>query len=179
MPRYRTVLATVAALSIPALLLAQAASRMPEPKWLKWNPTTKTTTFELIAGLTGTGAKSPFNFNGYTEGELTLTVPESTTVVMNFVNEDGTPHSALVIEDKEPMPTMADQPAIQRAFTVKALEGLGYYAKDVIRFKAIPAGDYRIFCGVPGHGLSGMWIRFKVTPGITEPKVEESPKATP
>jgi sulfocyanin len=123
--------------------------------------------------------KSPFNFNGYTNGELTLTVPESTNVVMNFVNEDGTPHSAVVIEDKDPMPTMAETPAIPRAYTVKAIEGLGYYAKDVMRFKAAPAGDYRIFCGVPGHGLSGMWIRLKVAPGIPAPTMAETPAAPP
>lgn len=179
MTRFRTVLVAAAALGLPALVLAQMAGRAPDPKWLKWNPTTRTTTFELIAGLTGTGAKSPFNFNGYTEGELTLAVPESTTVVMNFVNEDGTPHSALVIDDKGPIPNMAEHPAIQRAYTVKALEGLGYYAKDVVRFKAVPAGDYKLFCGVPGHGLSGMWIRLKVIPGLAAPEMQETPKPAP
>ena len=69
-----------------------------------------------MAGIPGK-AKSPFNFNGYTDGELTLTVPEGSTVVMNFVNEDGTPHSAQVIPDKCPIPNMAlDQPAIPRAY---------------------------------------------------------------
>lgn len=174
MPRFRTLVGALSILALPALAVAQAAGRDPDPKWLRWNPTTKTTTFELIAGLTGQ-VKSPFNFNGYTNGELTLTVPESTTVVLNFVNEDGTPHSAVVIADTEPMPTMAEDPAIPRAYSVKAIEGLGYFAKDVIRFTATPAGDYRIFCGVPGHGLSGMWIRLKVTPGAAAPGLTTAP----
>lgn len=178
MPRFRAALASAAALAVPALLLAAAKGQGPDPKWLKWSPATRTVTFELIAGLTGQ-VKSPFNFNGYVDGELTLVVPESTTVVMNFINEDGTPHSAVIIDDKEPMPTMAENAAIPRAYTTKASEGLGYYAKDVMRFKAAPAGAYRIFCGVPGHGLSGMWIRFKVDPSTTDPAMVETPKAKP
>jgi len=178
MPRRRTALTSAAVLVLPALLLAGAAGQGPDPKWLKWNPTTRTVTFELIAGLTGQ-VKSPFNFNGYVDGELTLVVPESTTVVMNFINEDGTPHSALIIDDKEPMPSMAESAAIPRAYTAKASEGLGYYAKDVMRFRAAPSGAYRIFCGVPGHGLSGMWIRFKVAPGLPEPTMVETPRGNP
>ncbi len=178
MPRFRTAVAVAAVLSAACLVLAAAPGRGPDPKWLAWNPATRTVTFELIAGLTGQ-VKSPFNFNGYVDGELTLVVPESSTVVMNFVNEDGTPHSALVIDDKEPMPNMAENAAIPRAYSAKASEGLGYFAKDVLRFKAAPAGAYRIFCGVPGHGLSGMWIRFKVDAGVAEPAMVETPKAKP
>jgi sulfocyanin len=163
-----------------ALLLAArpaAAPRPPtppDPTWLSWNAQTRTATFKLIAGLTGRGAKSPFNFNGYTDGEFTLIVPESSTVVMNFVNQDGTPHSAEVISDSIPLPNMAGNPAIPRAYTKQAVEGIAQFGTDVLRFKAVPAGAYRIFCGVPGHGLSGMWIRFKVSPGLDAPAMVEA-----
>jgi plastocyanin len=136
---------------------------------LAWDAATKTVTFALSAGA--------FNFNGYTNGKATLIVPPKSTVVINFSQDDGTPHSAIIIEDKDPMPTMADRPAIPRAFTNKASEGLPQGAKDVIRFTAPESGSYRIFCGVPGHGLSGMWIRFKVDPAAKEPKWETQPKA--
>lgn len=148
----------------------QSAAGPIDPSWLSFDSASRTVRFKLIAGLTGQ-VKSPFNFNGFVDGELTLLVPESATVVLDFVNQDGTPHSAVVIPDKDPMPTMADAPAIPRAFTTKAAEGLGYYARDVVRFRAAPAGAYRIFCGVPGHGLSGMWIRFRVDPGVTRPEL--------
>jgi len=147
----------------------------PDSSWLEWNPATRTMKFRLVAGMTGRGAKSPFNFNGYTDGEFTLVAPAGATVVLNFVNEDGTPHSAEVISDSNPMPNMAVDPAIPRAYSAKVSEGLGYFATDVIRFKAEPAGSYRIFCGVPGHGLSGMWVRFAVDSGATAPRMEESP----
>ncbi len=147
----------------------------PDSTWLGWNPATGTATFKLIAGVPGR-AKSPFNFNGYTDGELTLRVPEGAGVVMNFVNDDGTPHSAQVIADTRPLPNMAtDQSAIPRAYTRAAAEGIAQFGTDVVRFKAAPTGRYLIFCGVPGHGLSGMWIRLEVAPGGEAPALLETP----
>ena len=140
-------------------------------KWLKWDAATKTVTFELIAGLEGQ-AKSPFNFNGYIDGDANLIVPAGSNVVMNFVQKDGTPHSAEIIADKDPMPNLAGDPAIPRAYTNKAVEGLPQEAKDVMRFTAPDSGSFRIFCGVPGHGLSGMWIRFTVDPAAKAPRFE-------
>lgn len=170
------VLALGLMLVLPVAAEGQAANGVPaalDSTFLKWNPVTKTVTFKLIAGIPGR-AKSPFNFDGYTDGELTLTVPESSTVVMNFVNEDGTPHSAQVIPDERPIPNMAlDQPGIPRAYSKAAGEGIAQFGTDVIRFKAAPAGNYLIFCGVPGHGLSGMWIRFKVSPDAATPSLTE------
>ena len=161
-------------LGVPAGACAQGSGAAPpDPAWLKWNSTTHTVTFQLIAGIPGK-AKSPFNFNGYTDGELTLEVPLNSTVVLNFRNDDGTPHSAEVIAEKFPLPNMApDQPAIPRAYTKSVVEGLPQGGTDVVRFTAAPAGNYLIFCGVPGHGLSGMWIRFKVSADATAPSMKE------
>jgi sulfocyanin len=157
--------------ALVALTLAvtsAAAGAQERPKYLSWDPATKTVTFELIAG--GEGAKSPFNFNGYTDGQANLVVPPGVNVAMNFVQKDGTPHSAVVIADKDPMPNLDGEAAIPKAYTNKVIEGLPQEAKDVIRFTAPDSGSYRIFCGVPGHGLSGMWIRFTVDPAAKEPK---------
>ena len=136
-------------------------------KWLSYDAATKTVTFALEAGASGTAG--PFNFNGYANGTATLVVPASSTVVMNFVNLDGTPHSAELIADKDPMPNSGGDPAIPAAYTKDVTQGLPQGGKDVIRFTAPASGSYRIFCGVPGHGLSGMWIRFKVDPAAKSP----------
>ncbi|HET9294460.1 MAG TPA: sulfocyanin-like copper-binding protein [Gemmatimonadales bacterium] len=161
-------------LILAAGILAASAPALPaqtvDPTWLKWDTATSTVTFELIAG--SGAAKSPFNFNGFVGGDASLIVPPKSTVVLNFINKDGTPHSAMVIEDKDPMPVMADTPAIPRALTRKATEGLAQEATDVIRFTAPASGSFRIFCAVPGHGLSGMWIYFKVDPAAKEPRFE-------
>jgi hypothetical protein len=47
-----------------------------------------------------------------------------------------------------------------------------------MRFKASPVGDYRIFCGVPGHGISGMYIGFAVKADVKEPRLDLTPKKT-
>lgn len=137
----------------------------PEPavadKWLAYDPATNTVTFELIAG--------PFTFNGYRSGEGTLVVPPKANMVINFVNKDGTPHSALVSSGDGPIPNSATEPAIPRAYTNKVLEGLPQEATDVMRFAVPESGSYRILCGVPGHALSGMWIWLKVDAAAKTP----------
>ncbi len=137
-------------------------STTPAPdKWLSYDPATNTVTFELIAG--------PFTFNGYRNGEGSLVVPPKANMVINFVNKDGTPHSAEIISGEGPLPNAAGDPAIPRAYTNKVSEGLPQEASDVMRFSVPASGTYRIFCGVPGHGLSGMWIWMKVEPGVKTP----------
>ena len=79
------------------------------------------------------------------------------------------PHSAEVIAPRTPLPTQSVDPAIPRAFTLKLAEGLPSEAKDILGFTAQPAGEYLIFCGVPGHGASGMWIRLRVSATATTP----------
>jgi Sulfocyanin (SoxE) domain len=152
----------------PSAPAADSASATPAPaaatgqeKWLSYDAATKTVTFELIAG--------PFTFNGFRNGGGTLVVPASANVVMNFVNKDGTPHSAIVISGEGPIPNSATDPAIQRAYTNKVLEGLPQEGTDVMRFPVPASGTYRIFCGVPGHGLSGMWIWMKIDPAAKAP----------
>lgn len=157
-------------LSLSGLCYALPGAAQTAPsKWLSYNAATKTVTFSLEAGAPGTS--DPFNFDGYTDGGTTLVVPSGSTVVMNFVNLDGTPHSAEVVPDQDPMPNMGQDPAIPGAYTTGLTEGLPQGGRDVIRFTAPKTGAFRIFCGVPGHGLSGMWIRFKVDPAATTPSM--------
>jgi len=175
---YRLFAAVVVAIAtVPATVLSQGqpAGRKPDAAWLKWNPDTRTVTFQLIAGVPASA--SPFNFNGFTDGKLTLVVPAGATVVMPFVNEDGVPHSAEVISGTGPIPNMGGDAAIPRAYTIKLLEGLNQGEKDVMRFTAAPAATYRIFCGVPGHGLSGMHIDMRVDANAKEPVMELTPPA--
>jgi plastocyanin len=140
---------------------AAAAPQANAGQPLRFDAATNTVTFELQAG--------PFNFNGYSNGKATLVVPPKSNVVIDFVNDDGTPHSAEIIEDKDPVPNMGVDPAIPRAYTDGLTAGLVQGARDTMRFTAPASGSYRIFCGVPGHGVGGMWIRFKVDPAAKTP----------
>jgi hypothetical protein len=145
---------------LPGTAPAQPSSA-PADQWLSYDAATNTVTFELIAG--------PFTFNGHRDGGATLVVPSKATIVMNFVNKDGTAHSAIVIVGDGPIPNSPTEPAIPRAYTNKVLEGLPQEAKDIMRFPVPDSGTYRIVCGVPGHGLSGMWIWLQVDPAVKQP----------
>ncbi len=152
----------------PGVLWAlPGAAQVAKTSFVSFDPSTKTVSVTLGAGAPGKAG--PFNFNGFAAGGATLVVPPGGTVVMNFVNLDGVPHSAEIIADKDPMPNEGVAPAITYAYTNGLLEGLPQGGKDTMRFTAPESGSFRIFCGVPGHGVSGMWIRFKVDPGASAP----------
>jgi sulfocyanin len=162
MSRFGALRFCVAVLGWVPPVYAQAPRQL-----LSYEAATNTVTFALEAGAPGTSG--PFNFDGYANGEATLVVPPKSTVVMNFVNHDGTPHSAMIITDTDPMPNMGGDPAIPRAYTRDATHGIPQGGTDVMRFTAPASGTFRIFCGVPGHGLSGMWIRLTVDRSAKSP----------
>ncbi len=175
MTKCSSLLAAVLLLSAP-VCAAQTSTAKPQidSNWLTVDTTGKTATFQLISGLTP--LNSGLNFNGFNEGKLTLTVPTGWTVVLRFIptgwtvvirftNHDANlPHSAEVVDTTKPMPAgPVDPPVFAHAITAKPMTGLPEGATDSVRFVASKAGSYLIFCAVPGHGLAGMWIRFKVS----------------
>jgi Sulfocyanin (SoxE) domain len=145
----------------PAQLSPAAAPA--QDQYLKYDAATNTVTFDLIGGPSG------FAFNGYTSGGATLVLPSKANVVMPFINKDGTPHSAQIISGEGPLPNAAVDAAIPRAYTNQLLQGLPQEGTDTMRFAVPEQGTYRIFCGVPGHGLSGMWIWMRVDPKAKAP----------
>jgi sulfocyanin len=162
-----TALTLLLALGVAQYGCAQASDtggtskRSAGSQWLKYDAATKTVTFALVAGAPG-GTGGPFNFNGYTSGSGALVVPPASKVVINFENQDGTPHSAVVIGGDGPLPNIAGDASIPAAYTRDVTQGLPQGGKDVMRFTAPASGSYRIICGVPGHALSGMSIWLKV-----------------
>ncbi len=147
---------------------APAAGAQAAPgQWLSWDPAASTVTFALVAGAPG--KSGPFNFNGYTTGGATLVVPAKSTVVMNFVNDDYTPHSAVVFGDAGPLPNMGGDAALPRAYTRDLTQGMPQGGKDRMRFTAPESCIFRVICGVPGHAVSGMWIFLRVDPSAKVP----------
>src|SRR6266536_4429607 len=164
MTKCSSLLAAVLLLSAPVCAAQTSPAKPPiDSNWLTVDTTGKTATFQLISGLTP--LNSGLNFNGFNDGKLTLTVPTGWTVVIRFTNHDANlPHSAEVVDTTKPMPAgPVDPPVFAHAMTAKPLTGIPEGASDSLRFVASKAGSYMIFCAVPGHGLAGMWIRFKVS----------------
>ncbi len=170
------MLTLAAGVASPRHAAAQAATvpQAVDPSWLTIDTVSHTATFELIAGLTG--LNGALNFNGFRDGGLTLTVPLGWTVVMHFRNHDGMlPHSAEVIDEVHPLPTQPVTPAFPRAFTLRLAEGIPSEGRDDLRFIADKGGSYLIFCGVPGHGAAGMWIRLRVSESARTPSLAATP----
>jgi hypothetical protein len=169
-PDMRRLVMAVGALTIALEAGAQSPRNVQQidPAWLRTDTAAKTVEFDLTAGLTG--YRGALNFNGYADGQLTLTVPLGWTVVMHFKNNDGVlPHSAEVIPDAKPLPLGPVDPAFARAFTVKLMQGLQAREEDDLRFVANRVGSFLILCAVPGHGAAGMWIRMAVSDTVSRP----------
>jgi hypothetical protein len=179
--RVRSSLLVVAAslgLVRGALAQGETAPQAIDSSWLHADTASRTATFELIAGLTG--LNGALNFNGFRDGGLTFTVPLGWRVVMNFQNHDGMlPHSAEVIEEVHPLPTQPVTPAFKGAVTIRLAEGLRSGEQDDMRFIADKGGSYLIFCGVPGHGAAGMWVRFAVSGSVRKPSLAATPAGKP
>ncbi len=141
---------------------APAATTMPD--WYQMDGSN--VTLDITAGSTPTG--NYWNFNGAQNGAMTVTVPVGANVTINFQNADPSmAHSLGVSAGFTSPPAMIDPTPI---FAGAITAGAGQMAtstqsngSETITFVADAAGEYTFVCYVPGHAVSGMWIRFVVS----------------
>ena len=146
------------------------------PSWMVVDSSNKLVTFTLTSAYNGNNGS--WNYNGFYNGSANLVVPQGWNVNLKFVNPDGNyRHSVAVIKmwdgDNVPQEADASLVAIARAYSLSPAQGCLSCEEDV-KFKAKNRDDYTIgkysaFCGVPGHGGSGMWLGFSVKDGIDAP----------
>ncbi|HXT47245.1 MAG TPA: sulfocyanin-like copper-binding protein [Gemmatimonadaceae bacterium] len=140
---------------------AAATDPVKVNEFMSYNPAAKTVTLKVFSAHGSTNGG--MNFNGGASGSQTITIPVGWSVAMSFTNEDAIPHSAIILPNKMPFPAQPQDPAIARAYTADVTGGLMTGKSDQTTFKASPAGEYLLACGVPGHAPSGMWIHFNVS----------------
>ena len=147
------------------------------PSWMVVDSSNKLVTFTLTSAYNGNNGS--WNYNGFYNGSANLVVPQGWNVNLKFVNPDGNyRHSVAVIKMWDgDVPQEADESlvAIARAYSLSPSQGC-LSCKEDVKFKAKNRDDYTIgkysaFCGVPGHGGSGMWLGFSVIDGIDAPFV--------
>jgi sulfocyanin len=134
------------------------------PSWMKVDAAHKHVSFTITASQGG--ANGTLNFNGYANGQMTVTVPAGWRVHIDFVNAGAgaLPHSIEAIKSGK-IPLQGTAPAIAGAESRDLVAGVPPMQRDAFDFTAAPAGRYLWFCGVPGHGQAGMWAHFVVSAG--------------
>jgi hypothetical protein len=153
-----------------------AAAPLPRPRpsppdWLATDSANKTVTLTLEI-TTQPNAGSAL-INGYRNGEARIVVPVGWTVKWNWRNADtASPHSIVVMVQREKLPLEGGRPAFSNAMTRMVIEGLAPGRTDQSTFVADEAGWYWLMCGVPGHALAGEWIELRVDPDAKLPSVK-------
>jgi sulfocyanin len=150
----------------PAQAAAPSMSEMTTPDWFHVDEANKTVHMTITAGLTD--ALNHWNFNGYTRGEATVTVPEGYTVTIDLVNNDPVMAHSLGISTVTSGfgallgGTVAFEGAVTsnpESMTDATMPG----ETESITFVAATAGNYSMACFIVGHAATGMWIHFNVS----------------
>jgi Sulfocyanin (SoxE) domain len=167
------------------LLLVGSNSSFAEqlvPSWMTVDAGGKKVTMDVVAGFNPNN--SSWNLNGEYEGGMTVVVPQGWRVEITFTNHDGdVPHSIVVMADPGgdnlPLQAGREQAAFPRAYSKSPEQGISAGDHDTVSFKPDKPGDFLWFCGVPGHGQSGMWIRFSVRADAEAPYVTTAADVEP
>jgi sulfocyanin len=140
-------------------------------EWMVVDLEKKFVKFIIIGGYDG--SNGTFNFNGYSEGELTLIVPLGWKVEMVYTTKSAyKPHSVGIIEDVQPLPEQGGNIVFPGAVTIQFVPGIHTNNSDTLKFTANKIGKYLLFCGVPIHGRGGMWDYFVVSDKVDRPIVQ-------
>ena len=145
-------------------------------QWLSYDSTARTAHLTLNAA-DGT-ANGGFNFNGYANGQMVVTIPTGWKVTVDCKNEATAVNHSCTIVQNEGNAT----PAFPGASTPDPVTGLAPGASATFEFTPTTAGDYRIECLVPGHDPAGMWAVLKVvesgTPSVSTTGTSSSGQTT-
>lgn len=144
-----------------------SGQQLSVPDWMQVDHDAQTVTMEIVAGLTD--ENNSWNFNGYTNGEAHIVVPEGYEIEIEFRNDDpNMAHSLGIGEARSTWPAMIPNPqpvfegAMSRSPTAMA-RATQPGASETITFTAGEAGEYAMVCYIPGHAAIGMWTYFDVS----------------
>ncbi|WP_206831169.1 sulfocyanin-like copper-binding protein [Alicyclobacillus fructus] len=136
-----------------------------------WDAKQHRVEWTVIAG--DGSANGGMNFDGYANGEMTLVVPVGWSVSMKFQNASLTPHSAMVVPEKDRARASFDASllAFPGAETPNPSQGSPKGTQVDVVFTVSRPGTYALVCGVPGHALAGMWDKLEVSPQAKTPSL--------
>ena len=140
-----------------------------EADFLKLGDKPKTAKVTLVAAFTDTNYG--MNFNGFSHGRATYTIPVGWTVEVTFINPSPVPHSALVVERDAVKKLQVGEPAFKGASVPKPLTGMSM-SRAAFTFVASEAGDYAFCCGFPAHAIGGHWVALDVSADAKTPTLK-------
>ena len=155
----------VLALAVPGLPASAARHAARPTTWLSVDTKTHTATLTLVAGYNN--ALGGFNFDGYGNGQMVVSVPAGYHVKVTFSNKGSFPHSAVITPYAKRTSTSGFPLAFHGASTTNATSGNAPGNTQRFSFTASKEGAYAIVCAVPGHEAAGMWDTLNVTHGGT------------
>ena len=145
--------------------------------WLVVDSAARTVSLELV--VTRKPGTPSALINGYRAGEVRIIIPVGWTVKWNWRSTDSTtPHSLVVMVQREKLPLEGGRPSFTNAMTRMVTEGLRPDQSDQSTFEAEEAGWYWMMCGVPSHGLNGEWLELRVDPEARTAGVEVRKKVS-
>jgi hypothetical protein len=158
-----TPAATPAPAPAPAASAPAPAARSDTPAWLVADSASQTVTIALQ--VTPASGGGPALINGHHNGALQIVVPLNWTVQWDWRSADSTsPHSLVVMAEREKLPTEGGRAAFTNAMTRMVTAGLKAGEGDRTTFTADQAGWYWLLCGVPGHAIAGEYLGLRVDP---------------
>ncbi|MFO2550920.1 hypothetical protein JI721_14385 [Alicyclobacillus cycloheptanicus] len=131
---------------------------VPAQQWIMSNPSQKSGIIDLEANYNDNDGG--MNFDGYSNGAMTVTVPKGWTVQVKFSNDSSmTVHSVMVVpfSDRTNSSFTPTDVAFKGAATPNAESGTLNGQTQTFIFTATKPGKYAIVCGIPGHAALGMW----------------------
>jgi hypothetical protein len=154
------------------------------PSWIQANAADQTAVVDVQAAWNASAGG--LNFNGYGSGEVRIVVPVGWRITVKFFNSSlDLPHSIVITKPfppgRFPLEAGPGEAAIPRAYTKSPVTGV-YNDGDEFGFTASEryVGSYYMFCGVPTHGVAGMWVHFSVKPDAETPHILiETPPSKP
>jgi sulfocyanin len=137
--------------------------------FLRLSSKPKTVKLTVIAAYTS--GNYGMNFNGFSFGKATYTIPSGWNVEIDFINPSPVPHSAILVEKDQVKKLQMGEPAFKGAAVPNPVMGISTN-KASFQFTADEPGDYAIACGFPSHALAGHWIAFEVSASAKAPTLK-------
>jgi sulfocyanin len=147
------------------------------PDWMTADAAERVVHLKIIGSMNH--INGTMNFNGYGNGDMTITIPYGWTVKIEFENGGfgALPHSLAVIDAAKRPKQQGGEPAFPGAMTVKLVAGMMPKETDSFEFEANKAGKFLLFCGVPSHGNNGMWNYLVISKKAKAPAVTVKKKS--